>query len=144
MSKSSYRMYFLLKLNRPLNENEMISPGGYEIHTKSGKNYRFDFLETEGISNKNDRREIELCCKNPDYSYENTSEIAPDLIRDIDSFEDFYLDLEGCTEDLEVLSIEGIRFQFFEADKVIYEGVSNSIINKYFNRDVELEEELER
>lgn len=111
----TYRLYFQLQLNRFLGENELISPGGYTF-ISNGKEYIFDFENYEGWTEENSGKDgffMVMQCKNPDYNYENSSEITPDVIANISKIEDFYLDLEGCEEDLKVLGINNVQVLFY-------------------------------
>ena len=144
MANPTYRLYATLLLNRELNEDEIISPGGYEICTKDGKFYRFDFEDTEGYSDKNNGKMLEIMCKNPDYSYENTAEFTLDVAKNIGFIEDFYLDLEGCYEDLKVLGIQDVKIQYLENDQITDVNIPDFIVKEYCDKNMEKEEELER
>ena len=114
MSRLSYRLYANLTLNRALKDSEMISPGGYTISTKDGKSYTFDFVECEGSHDEHDATNLHIVCKNPDYSYENTSDITEDILSNIASIDDFYVDLEGCEDDLKIMSLDFVAFDIID------------------------------
>ena len=49
-----FRMNIGFRFNRPLTERDYLSPGGYEIESR-GKNYSFDFEDSEGWIDDTDK-----------------------------------------------------------------------------------------
>lgn len=120
----TYRLYATIEFNRPLNDQEIILPGGYRINTDFG-DYTFDFTECESNRTENVNC-IDIMCKNPDYDYEDTARLTPTDFKRIISFEDFCIDLEGCAPDLKIVAIKDIVIQF-----IFNKAINNIVIPEY-------------
>lgn len=135
MSRLSYRLYAELTVNRALKDTEMISPGGYTISTNDGKSYTFDFVETEGYHDEDDATKLIIVCKNPDYSYEDTSDITKDILSNIATIDDFYVDLEGCEDDLKIMSLDTVSFDLINDNGDMEPiGIDESVIEECSDR----------
>ena len=60
-----FRMNIGFRFNRPLTERDYLSPGGYEIES-NGKNYSFDFEDSEGRIDEKDKRIAHFELYHPD------------------------------------------------------------------------------
>lgn len=87
--------------NKPMSQYQGIpSPGGYEVQTKDGKFYGFDFHESCGGIDPKNPHIITWCLKDEDI------ETFPEIVElrhkmtDITKITEFYLDMEGITENL--------------------------------------------
>lgn len=115
-----YRMYAEVEFTRALREDEQdnLDFGGYTM--KAGGNSKtFDF-EDYSWDFDNSGKVCVLECRNPDKSYEDSSDITEDFLRRITAIADFYVDFEGVNyiegDNLGVKSINTICFDVIPED----------------------------
>lgn len=108
------RMCADVLFNRKIDaDKDYISFGGYEILTKSGETFRFDFLDSCGGIDVVDKRIVHKECFCLDEIYtENTKELESAL-KEIDRFVEFYIytDNDGV-DDNYLLPVKVLNAQF--------------------------------
>ena len=105
---------FKVELNRDLDDDEMISPGSYNI--TSTDTFNLDFMDFEGYRRGNGI--IEVIHKNLDTkSFPKSVYITPSIIEN-GIFTDFYIDLEGCREDVRVLRVFDVEIEYDNGESI--------------------------
>lgn len=122
-----HRAYLTIKLNRPLKDNEMISPGGFHFTTKNGKGLHFDFYDTEAWTDSDKKvseRYLHFTMKNPDeLSFPKIETYTEDDFRNIAQAEDLYMDLEDCEDDLRVKEISHFAIEFEDKENDVFKDI---------------------
>lgn len=101
------RMYLSVCFDRPMDGYEQIpSPGGYEVRTKDGKTYGFDFNESEGWVGENDPCTVHWRLRDEDTrSFPEIEELRRKLPSIVEITE-CYLDMEGMETDDVPVAVE--------------------------------------
>ena len=103
---------FTLTFDRPVGDNDYISPGGYHGITKDGKEFGFDFYRS-GWSRRGNKVDYEAS--------ELDTETFPESValqpEDIASFTDFYVYLDE-NSDIELIEVSELTFEMSNGDMV--------------------------
>ena len=100
------KAYISFKMSKPIDKDlHYLSPGGYEVTTKDGKSYQFDFNECYGYIDKNDKSIVEFELRNEDYDTFPDIEEMLNHIHEIEKFDECYLYIEDNLKDDEKLKL---------------------------------------
>ena len=108
----NFRMYAKVKMKRPIDKNaDYISPGGYVIKSNS-KEYKFDFMDYEGVVDDEDKSTIHLYMKNPDCdSFPDIKKITTETLHNISEFIEFFV-YTGEVDESDLRPVELLECQF--------------------------------
>lgn len=116
-----------IRMNRPVTENDLISPGGYEILFDTGESIQFDFMDTYQF---HDNDMVTHQCEHLDVESFPESEKLAALLQEhkVVKLVEFYVDVEGCASEIRPLSISNFYFEFDDGTSL---SLNKDIINAY-------------
>lgn len=123
------RLYSTFKMNKPIDDDKIfISPGGYEM-TFGGWDMQFDFENSAGDIDDNDKSIIHFEQRNLDIgSFPDAKALDNiDFLQTLEKIKDFYVDIEG-PNDLNLESIISVSFETTNCDRY---DVPDNILAKY-------------
>lgn len=95
----SMRLYIAVKFDSDMYEQDILpSPGGFEVTTKSGKSYEFDFYDSDGWVDREDPNTVCYCLRDEDISAFPEIEKMRKHLGEITKINECYIDTE-CYED---------------------------------------------
>jgi len=126
----TFRLYATLQFDRPVEEKDLISPGGYEMEFGPGKIIHYDFLDTEISIDREDRTIVHYMQKNPDYG------TFPDLFKltdlNVSRILDFYVDTDTqdgseplVPKDILSVCLEDVNGGISKVPEYLYKGFWN-------------------
>lgn len=132
-----FRLYSGIRFNRPIEEKDFVSPGGYEFvfgNNPDGKPLvlAFDFEDMEWGVDWNDECMINCMQKNPDYTaFPEMSQLSTANLQAVEDIQDFYVysDTEDGTEPL--WPVELVYASFTDDTGCNYD-ISQSVIKDVF------------
>lgn len=111
---TAFRMYFTVKMNRPVDrDKDFISPDFFEM-TMGGKSIIFDFHEFCGKIDENDKTLVDFELKNPDYeTFRDLKKVTIGMLQDVSQITEFAIDTDilGPEDtDLRPMKLERVSF----------------------------------
>ena len=104
-------MFGKMRFNRPINEADFISLGGFEFVTRGGKVLSFDFNDCSGNITGNNRDFYEFKATNPDTdSFEDIPNYTVEDFENVIRFNEFNVD--SALDDLYPISIVFVTMSF--------------------------------
>lgn len=124
-----YRTYCEIELNRPLKEHEHVSVGGFHLVTRKATEVDFDFCDSYCYKNDN---VLSFELRNPDMTvFENIKDYTIDDFTEIDHIEDFYIDIEDCDDDLQIVGYKSFMIEFDTGDDIREVIFDKSLLDTY-------------
>lgn len=120
----TFRLYAGIHFNRKVDpKKDYVSPGGYEMVTKCGKVITFDFEDYEGGVNPDNRYQVEVMQKNPDYiTFDDLNSVTEDDLKNIVEIREFYVYTgEDGETDLEPDGLDYFGFEIIPMSGEIYD-----------------------
>lgn len=126
------RLYMTMRFDKPIGwDNYIITVGGFEVRTKDGKNYQFDFTDSTGYLNEEDETVMTFELRDEDYvAFPEISELRSHLIDTIELVE-CYVDIEG---EPELTPVELLDFVIADSGSGTLSPVPES--TEYITREV--------
>lgn len=106
--------------DRPVSDQEQVSPGSFTIILKNGEKRQFDFIESAGGRDPEDGSIYECEFRGLDIDYEDGSRLTVKELRNVDKVEEIYISIyrESDEKDFEPLKVTKIfSFDFDEIDE---------------------------
>lgn len=108
------------------------TPGGFSFRRKDGKEIKFDFnnslTECDGRSRIFYMDELDLD------SFDGSENITSKDVKEMLEFEDIFVDMDECPDDVSIDKVEWFEFIFFENKDLIKVNVDQSILDDYSER----------
>lgn len=123
------RLYTTLKMNKSADESKIfVSPGGYEM-TFGGWNIQFDFENSGGDIDDNDKSIIHFESRHLDIDSFPDAKVLDDIdfLQTLEKIKEIYVDITG-SDDLNLESIVSVTFETTNGDRY---NVPDDILTEY-------------
>lgn len=105
------RLYIAVKFDSNMADQEILpSPGGFEVTTKNGKSYEFDFYDSEGWVDNKDPNTVCYCLRDEDLSAFPEIEEMREHLGEITKINECYMDTECYEDDFNPKPVKLIEF----------------------------------
>lgn len=105
------KLYLAVKFNKNLPDDETLpSAGGFEVETKDGKSYEFDFFHSDVWVDNDDENTVFYCLKDEDTDTFPEIEEMRHHLADITKIKQCYIDTECYDDDTDIRPVKLLGF----------------------------------
>lgn len=118
----TFRMYADILFNRPIDQKDYISPGGYTM-TMDGKKVEFDFDDFEGSIDKYNPCILHSMQKNPSYSeFDDLKNLTKRMMVKTENINEFFVYTgEAGESNLEAVAVKRLYFEIVKGNNENYQ-----------------------